>query len=381
MSDLTFLKCANFGETAKFTAQAGVTYYLQAGSYYGSSGILQLDLQELPRPVNDDFAKAALIPGPLPFDGTVNTQNATREGNEPRSACSYSSDPGTVWYAYTPTTSGSVSASIPQSSYMPVVVAVYTGNSLSSLTEAGCMTTYGGDRLTFRANTNTTYYLQLSNYHAWEQGEINLYLETAPPPVAVFDYAPFDPSTFDTIHFSDISYDPGYVNFESFTWDFGDGTVSTEKNPDHKYAKDGDYTVQHSVITFDGRTASTSQVVHVKTRDVAITKLSAPQSASAGQTRTITVSVSSKAYAETVQVDLYSSGPGGFVLVKSITQTVPAYNANRTVAYNFSYTFTSSDASIGKVTFYAVATIIGGRDIYPADNEAYSIPTRVNNRR
>ena len=84
---------------------------------------------------------------------------------------------------------------------------------------------------------------------------------------------------------------------------------------------------------------------------------------------------------EDVRVDLFKSLTGGWVQVGSLNQQVPVRSGNRTTDFNFSYTFTSSDASVGKVTFYAVATIIEGRDIYPADNEAYSIPTKVNKRR
>jgi hypothetical protein len=107
---------------------------------------------------------------------------------------------------------------------------------------------------------------------------------------------------------------------------------------------------------------------------VAITKISAPQSASANQSRAIVVSVNSKTYAETVRVDLYKSIPGGFQLIGYYTQFIPARSANRTTSFTFNYTFTSSDASIGKVTFKAVATIVDARDAYPSDNEAISSP-------
>jgi hypothetical protein len=43
----------------------------------------------------------------------------------------------------------------------------------------------------------------------------------------------------------------------------------------------------------------------------------------------------------------------------------------------FSYTFTPDDAIIGKVTFRAVAVILGGRDALPADNVAIGPPTKV----
>jgi len=56
---------------------------------------------------------------------------------------------------------------------------------------------------------------------------------------------------------------------------------------------------------------------------------------------------------------------------------VPVRPSNRTTDFNFSYTFTSEDAAIGKVTFRAVASIIEARDALSADNEAISSPTKV----
>ncbi len=182
---------------------------------------------------------------------------------------------------------------------------------------------------------------------------------------------------FDVVQFIDQSYDPGGVGFASFEWNFGDGTTAAVQYPTHQYAADNDYTVQHSVTTADGRTASTSQVVHVRTHDVAITRFAVPIAASAGQTRSIGVAISSKRYAEVVTVQLLKSVPGGFEPVGSLTQSVPVRQANRTTDFAFSYTFTGADAQIGKVTFKAVATINGARDALPADNEAIAPPTKV----
>src|SRR4030095_7547226 len=122
---------------------------------------------------------------------------------------------------------------------------------------------------------------------------------------------------FDMMNFCDVSFDPSGFGFNAFTWDFGDGATSTVNCASHQYAADGDYTLQHTATTLDGRTASTSQVVHVRTHDVAITRISAPQSASAGQTRSITVSVSNRKYPETVRIELYKSVLGGFQFVGS----------------------------------------------------------------
>jgi len=67
--------------------------------------------------------------------------------------------------------------------------------------------------------------------------------------------------------------------------------------------------VRDSVTTPDGRSGSTSQSIVVRTHDVAITKLSAPNAASSGQTRQIAVGLNSRRYPETVEVQLLNLQP------------------------------------------------------------------------
>ncbi len=177
--------------------------------------------------------------------------------------------------------------------------------------------------------------------------------------------------------FVDQSFDPGGVGFEPQVWSFGDGTTGTGFNVTHRYAADGDYPVQLTITTHDGRTAMATQTVHVRTHDVAITRFSVPIAANSGQTRRIVVSVNSKRYDETVEVQLFKSVPGGFQQFGSLTQFVPMNPRNGTTEFAFSYTFTAGDAQIGKVTFRAVAVISGARDALPADNEAIAPPTKV----
>jgi hypothetical protein len=131
------------------------------------------------------------------------------------------------------------------------------------------------------------------------------------------------------------------------------------------------------VTTTDGRTASVTQTVQVRTHDVAITKIATPASANVGQTKTITVTLRNIAYPETVQIDLYKSTVNGFVWVGTVTKSVPALSGNRTTAVDFSYKFISDDAKLGKVTFKAVVTIVGARDAYPSDNEVISSITKI----
>jgi len=321
-------------------------------------------------PTNDNFAIPETIVS-LPFSQTVDVTEATAEDGEP-TAC-WGMD-HTVWYSFTPSQNMAVHANV-IGSQMDANVNVYhaIGTGINSLEFLGCA--YFGSSPSFLFQAGQTYYLQAGTIFG-EVGNIQVHLyEFTPQPVQPnFYFYPSDPNPFDVMQFCDNSYDPDGFGFSSYTWNFGDGATSTLNCPQHQYAKDGDYTVQHSATTRDGRIGSTSQVVHVRTHDVAITKISAPQSANAGQTRSVTVYVSNKSYAETVVITFYRSVLGGFEQVGSYSQFVPARSTNRTVAFTFNYTFSSSDASIGKVTFKALASLANARDAFPADNEAVSSP-------
>jgi PKD repeat protein len=322
-------------------------------------------------PSNDDFENARTISA-LPFSNTVDSAEATLQTDEPTPSCGSVS--ATVWYAFTPAETGSVTATAGGDWPM---VAAYTGSTLADLHEVGCRAYWG--RLTFRATAGQTYYFQVGNLYGGA-GTLYFNLDVAPTPEASFYFYPSDPSTFDTVQFSSQIYDPGEAGIASQAWDFGDGATATGYNPSHRFAAEGDYPVRLTITTTDGRTASASQIIHVLTHDVAITKISAPESANVGQTRLIGVEIRNNRYPETVRVDLFKSDPAsweGFRQVGSQTQSVPVRPSNRTTSFGINYTFTEEDLAVGKVTFKAVATLEGARDALPADNQAISSPTKV----
>jgi hypothetical protein len=369
--NLSFLGCAQSnGGQVDFQAQAGVTYYLQLGSPSGS-GQVHVNLQQILGPPNDDFANAANV-GSLPYSNTVNTRAATLEQGEPSPSCFGDSPAGTAWWAYTPTASGSVTASL--GSPFSNELAVYTGNSVTGLNQIGCRA-FGGP-LTMHVDAGTTYYFQGGGVFG-SRGPITFNLDVAAPPHAEFVQSPPDPSIYDTVAFFDQSSDPAQVGIQSQAWRFGDGGTATGCCPQHRYAADGDFAVDLTVTTPDGRTDTIRHVAHVKTHDVGIAKIAAPQSANVGQTKQIQVSVFDLRYAETVQVVLMKSVPGGYDTVGVLTQSISPRGKNQTTPYTFNYTFTADDGNVGKVTFKAVAMIVNARDTLPADNEAIAAPTKV----
>jgi hypothetical protein len=316
-------------------------------------------------PSNDNIADATPIGG-LPYSVFDNTSGATFEGDEPYPSCGSGYGIKTMWFAFTPSMNQTLVARA-DFYFFPSVLAVYTGDSLNNLSQVGCGNFYS--RIAFQAQAGVTYYFQLAGLYG-DEGQMPFVLEAAPPPQVSIGYGPGDPNTFDSMFFYASLNDPAGVNGFTLAWAISDGTSSDQGSFNHQFAADGDYTVNLTATTADGRSNSATQVIQVRTREVSISKLSVPQTASSNQTKTISVDIKNNRYSDYVQVMLYKGLPGGGEqFIGTLTIYVPA-RATRPTTFKFSYTFTSSDATIGKVTFRAVANIVNGRDALPYDNTA-----------
>jgi hypothetical protein len=346
-------------------------------------GVWAAPAQQVDPPPNDNFADAVEI-GALPFEALIESiEGATTEENEPGACYPDIGNYQTVWYKFTP--QSDVSARLRITSSSDVVWTIFAGTSLPDLQKQDCSFVYQSLPPFFSVffGAGRTYYIRVGSLYGFG-GSLHLVLEPPPPPIAAFGYFPEQPSTWDIVNFSNYSYDPMGLPFRPSVWDFGDGATGEGSNAAHQYASEGSYTVTMTATTFDGRRAAAVQVVTVENHDVAITKLSAPNAALAGQNRTVGVQVSSRPHDEMVRVALYKSDPTrneGFVQVGEVERAVAA--GGRGVTFDFNYTFTAADAQVGKVTFKVVATPIdpltgaARRDIAPANNTAIALPTKV----
>ncbi|NYF55783.1 PKD domain-containing protein [Micromonospora purpureochromogenes] len=354
-----------------FVVTAGTTYHFMVGSCCGDGGTgggsLHFTVTEIQPAVNDDFAEALPV-GALPYSNVQDLSTATAEPAEP-SSCFNSTR--TVWYSYTPTTTRTVMASTAPG--YPGI-AVYTGSSLSNLSEVFCLPLHGYAPVTFEAQAGTTYLFRTGADFA---EQVTFRLEVAPDPTVDFYYAGVDHNSFDTVPFYPSVHDPAGLGIASYAWDFGDGSTSTATYPSHRFSADGDYTVRLTVRTVDGRSASASEVIAVRTHDVSIVRLTVPSTARVGQTIGVTVNVQNTRYDENVTVRLHRSSPSGYVQVGTSTQPVPVKAAGKTTAFSFSYTVTADDRAAGKITFRAVAELVQNREALPADNELLSTPVKV----
>jgi hypothetical protein len=324
---------------------------------------LALPAVVLAAPSNDNFADAQQITN-LPYSIYHDTTGATFEVDEPYPTCGYGYSLKTAWFVYTPSTNQTLIART-NYYYIAPIMAVYTGSTLNGLTQVGCGNYYS--TVAFQAQAGVTYYFQIAGLYG-EEGTIPFSLEVAPPPSVGISYSPYDPNVFDNMWFYASVNDPAGIYGFTYAWTFSDGTTSNQQSFNHQFATDGDYTVNLTAVTSDGRSNSATQVIQVRTKDVAVSKLSVPQIAAVNQTKTINVDIKNNRYSDYVTVTLIKGLPGGGEqVIGTLTIYVPA-KAIKPTTFKFSYTFTNADATVGKVTFKAVANIVNGRDALPSDN-------------
>ncbi len=84
------------------------------------------------------------------------------------------------------------------------------------------------------------------------------------PPIAKFTWTPEDPTDLDMINFIDNSIDlDGDINKANWTWNFGDGNISHGKNVEHRYADNGTYQVNLTVVDNTGKKNETSKKINI----------------------------------------------------------------------------------------------------------------------
>jgi photosystem II stability/assembly factor-like uncharacterized protein len=118
------------------------------------------------RPSNDNFANAQVLA--LPVRATGTTLGATVEAGERTPGC-LSRDGRSVWFRFTPFSSGLLTATTGGGSSFDTTLALYTGASLSNLVEVTCNDdelplTLLTSRLTANVSAGVTYYLRLAGY-------------------------------------------------------------------------------------------------------------------------------------------------------------------------------------------------------------------------
>ncbi|MDX1993543.1 MAG: hypothetical protein SF029_14240 [bacterium] len=113
-------------------------------------------------PPNDDFNNAVVV-GALPFTHTQSTTSATRAGDDPNPGCTFAGLK-TVWFRYTPATSGVVRFST-QGSNFDTIITLWSGTR-GSLTEIACNDDFNSvsSQIETYLSGGATYYLLVHGY-------------------------------------------------------------------------------------------------------------------------------------------------------------------------------------------------------------------------
>jgi len=111
--------------------------------------------------------------------------------------------------------------------------------------------------------------LEVTNQYGADASSQNGFIEVEDVPQADF----ISLATGPTISFTNTS-----TNGTSFTWDFGDGNVSTLENPDHNYDQSGSYIVSFTATNDCGSSVTERAVIF----DYALPIINASFSANAG---------------------------------------------------------------------------------------------------
>jgi len=116
-------------------------------------------------PANDACEESAVIAA-VPFQDTLDTSKATTLASDPVQSCTGSQNSNSVWYSFTPRSSGTVVSSAVGSDYNTVLTA-YTGT-CGALTEVACSDDASGlsSQFSFTATAGTTYSLEVTGLGA-----------------------------------------------------------------------------------------------------------------------------------------------------------------------------------------------------------------------
>ncbi|RLF44761.1 MAG: hypothetical protein DRN29_07870, partial [Thermoplasmata archaeon] len=102
------------------------------------------------------------------------------------------------------------------------------------------------------------------------------------PPLANFSWNPSSPTSKEAVQFTDTSSDVD-GSIVNYTWDFGDGSYSEEKNPSHTYYDNGVYIVTLTVMDNNGAKSVKTQEIFVENIPPTAEFFFIPEKASVGE--------------------------------------------------------------------------------------------------
>jgi uncharacterized repeat protein (TIGR01451 family) len=156
------------GAAATVKVSAGVTYHIMLSDYNGTGASGVLHAAATAAPANDDFVNAVNVTT-APFTNSQTSTGATAEVGEPVPACTAQQAASThsVWYKYTPGSSGSAVFNTNGSSTDSIIQTVTGGLGTFAAVTGGCADNGAqgvGEAVTLSVTSGTTYFIMVSDW-------------------------------------------------------------------------------------------------------------------------------------------------------------------------------------------------------------------------
>ncbi|OWY62999.1 hypothetical protein B7486_55440, partial [cyanobacterium TDX16] len=170
---------------ATFAVTSGTTYRIAVAGFGDGSGPFTLTWNLVPAgptpPANDDFADAQVLTG---ASGTVtgSTVGATGEAGEINHAGNTRPNIRSVWYAYTPATSGLLNVDSCASTGLETTLGAYSGSAVDDVEvlASGFYECGNQARMQFAVTAGTTYHIAVARNYG--EGPFTLTWGFVPPP-------------------------------------------------------------------------------------------------------------------------------------------------------------------------------------------------------
>ncbi|WP_406700163.1 Ig-like domain repeat protein [Singulisphaera sp. Ch08] len=180
----------SFDATVSLALAAG-TYFVEISRDGGPGEVGQYTLRiDATRPLNDNFADALVLSGPVAL-GTGSNVGATGEPGEPNHA-EMSVPLKSVWWKWTAPTTGTATIGTIGSTY-DTTLGVYTGSAVNTLLHIASNDDFPGlghsSRVTFAAVAGTVYHIAVAGY-ASSTGGISLNVAMTPPTIGSLSGTP-----------------------------------------------------------------------------------------------------------------------------------------------------------------------------------------------
>ncbi|RME67140.1 MAG: hypothetical protein D6781_13835, partial [Verrucomicrobia bacterium] len=162
--------------------EEGTSYHIQVMGHDAGAGMIDLQMQLLDTPENDDFASRTTLTGRNPVL-TADTSGATRESQEPLHGGFDNGNTGSLWWVWTAPEDGKAVV-LTTGSGIPHGVGVYTGDDIAELHRVtGGWTPQGGDgvRQVFEAVAGTSYLIGIEGMNN-RFGVVHLSIGLVEPP-------------------------------------------------------------------------------------------------------------------------------------------------------------------------------------------------------